>query len=72
MLTPFVIPTSIVVEPGFTVLMTMASWGLYLLNAVIFNEVHLRRKGERVDPWVVAIYYVSLFQFLPGVRGTHI
>ncbi|KAL5355391.1 glycosyltransferase like family 2-domain-containing protein [Aspergillus floccosus] len=58
MLTPFVIPTSIVVEPGFTMLLTIASWGLYLLNAVIFNEVHLKQKGERVDLWVVVVYYM--------------
>ncbi|GES65682.1 glycosyl transferase [Aspergillus terreus] len=68
MLTPFVIPTSIVVEPGFTVLMTMASWGLYLLNAVIFNEVHLRRKGERVDPWVVAVYYMP-YKLMIGIMN---
>ncbi|KAL2867773.1 glycosyltransferase family 2 protein [Aspergillus lucknowensis] len=66
LLTPFVIPTSIVVEPGFTMTLTIACWALYLLNALIFNEAHLRRKGERVNPWVVAVYYMP-YKLMIGV-----
>ncbi|KAL4894571.1 glycosyltransferase like family 2-domain-containing protein [Aspergillus ambiguus] len=68
MLAPFVIPTSIVVEPGFSVLLTLATWGLYLLNALIFNEVHLRRKDERVDLWVVLFYYMP-YKLMIGVMN---
>ncbi|KAL2803300.1 glycosyltransferase like family 2-domain-containing protein [Aspergillus granulosus] len=68
MLTPFIIPVSLVVEPGFTVLLTLATWGLYLLNALIFNEVHLKRKDERVDPWVVAIYYMP-YKLMIGIMN---
>jgi hypothetical protein len=33
--------------------------GLYFLNAVIFNEVHLRSRSERVELKVLFWYYVS-------------
>ncbi|KAE8397704.1 hypothetical protein BDV37DRAFT_289194 [Aspergillus pseudonomiae] len=68
MLAPFVIPTSLVVEPGFTMLLMIALWGLYLLNAMVFNEMHLKRKGERVGQWVVAIYYMP-YKLVIGITN---
>lgn len=31
---------------------------LYLLNVVIFNEIHLRRKREQVNRAVIFTYYI--------------
>ena len=33
--------------------------GLYLLQAIIFNEIHLRRKKEHVSWAIIIGYYVS-------------
>lgn len=36
----------------------MATFALYFLNVIIFNEIHLRLKQERVSLKVILLYYV--------------
>jgi hypothetical protein len=57
-LTPFTLPISFIVRPEFCIALIMATLGLYLLHVIIFNEVHLRLKKERVCWKVVLGYYV--------------
>jgi hypothetical protein len=38
--------------------MSFGILGLYLLQVIIFNEIHLRRKNERVSLWTVIGLYV--------------
>jgi len=42
LITPFVLPISFIVRPGYTGYLFLATLGLYFANAMIFNEVHLR------------------------------
>ncbi|KAL2798668.1 glycosyltransferase like family 2-domain-containing protein [Aspergillus keveii] len=58
LLTPFILPVSLIVQPWFCVGMSFGILGLYLLQVIIFNEIHLRRKGERVSMWTVVGFYV--------------
>ena len=60
LLTPFVLPISFLVRPAFCGTLLAVTVGLYLVNVLIFNEVHLRRKKERVDTTVLLLYYVSV------------
>ncbi|PWY67593.1 glycosyl transferase [Aspergillus sclerotioniger CBS 115572] len=55
---PFVLPISLIVRPGFCAVLLLATLALYLANAIIFNEVHLRRKQERVSWKIVLFYYM--------------
>ncbi|KAF7121772.1 hypothetical protein CNMCM5793_009325 [Aspergillus hiratsukae] len=57
-LTPFTLTISLIVRPEFCVALMMATLGLYLLHIVIFNEVHLRQKNERICWKVVLGYYM--------------
>jgi hypothetical protein len=59
LLTPFVLPISLLVRPWFCVTLLMTTLGLYLLNAIIFNEIHLRLRSERVKLKVLLWYYVG-------------
>ncbi|KAE8151481.1 glycosyltransferase like family 2-domain-containing protein [Aspergillus avenaceus] len=61
--TPFVLPISLIVRPGFCVAILMATMGLYLLNAIIFNELHLRMKDERIE-WKIIIWYYMPYKIL--------
>ncbi|KAI1878558.1 uncharacterized protein JN550_000740 [Neoarthrinium moseri] len=56
--TPFVLPISFYVRPDFCGYMLLATIGMYLLNTLIFNEVHLRRRNERISWTVVLVYYM--------------
>ncbi|PYH96930.1 glycosyl transferase [Aspergillus ellipticus CBS 707.79] len=56
-LAPFVLPISLVVRPQFCIAVLFSTLGLYLLNAVLFNEIHLRLKNERVSWKVIFLYY---------------
>jgi len=58
LLTPFVLPISFVVKPSFSGYLFAATFGLYFLNVVIFNEVHLRLKRERVSSRCLYLYYM--------------
>jgi hypothetical protein len=59
LLTPFVLPISLLVRPWFCVTLLMITLGLYLLNVIIFNEIHLRLRSERVKLKVLLWYYVG-------------
>jgi uncharacterized protein YhhL (DUF1145 family) len=59
LLTPFVLPVSFLVRPWFCFTLLMGGLGLYLLSAIIFNEIHLRLKNERVELKVLLWYYVG-------------
>ncbi|KIW05792.1 uncharacterized protein PV09_03002 [Verruconis gallopava] len=56
--TPFVLPISFIVRPTFCGYLLAATIGLYFINVLIFNEVHLRLKGERVDSVAAYVYYM--------------
>ncbi|KAH1590507.1 hypothetical protein KXX34_004832 [Aspergillus fumigatus] len=57
-LTPFTLPISFIVRPEFCTVLLMSTLGLYLLHVIIFNEVHLRLKNERIGWKVVLGYYL--------------
>ncbi|KAL4860975.1 hypothetical protein BDV12DRAFT_191392 [Aspergillus spectabilis] len=59
LLTPFILPISLIVQPWFCVSMSVAILGLYLLQVIIFNEIHLRLKNERVSMGTVLALYVG-------------
>jgi hypothetical protein len=56
-LAPFVLPMSFLVKPIFTVMLMGITTGMYIVNAIIFNEIHLRLKDERVT-LVCMLYYI--------------
>ncbi|CEL06882.1 hypothetical protein ASPCAL10051 [Aspergillus calidoustus] len=58
LLTPFILPVSLIVQPWFCVAMSFGILGLYLLQVLIFNEFHLRRKNERVSMSTVLGFYM--------------
>ena len=41
---------------------------MYLLNVIIFNEVHLRRKGERIGWVCLYVYYLPYKIILTGIN----
>jgi hypothetical protein len=67
-LTPFVLPISFLTAPLFSTYMFFGTLGMYLINTVIFNELHLRLKKECVSRRVIFFYYVrSSFGPLPAL-----
>lgn len=58
LVTPIVLPISFLVRPAYTAYLFSATCGLYWLNAVIFNELHLRKVDRQVNRWVVCFYYM--------------
>ncbi|KAF2731699.1 glycosyl transferase [Polyplosphaeria fusca] len=58
LLTPFILPISFYVRPGFCGLLLGSTVAMYLINVVIFNEVHLRRKNERLGWVLILVYYL--------------
>ncbi|KAL1595472.1 hypothetical protein SLS59_008406 [Nothophoma quercina] len=58
LISPFILPISFIVRPSFAGILLAATIGMYLLNTVLFNEVHLRRKNERVGWVLVYVYYL--------------
>ncbi|CAG9953748.1 unnamed protein product, partial [Clonostachys rosea f. rosea IK726] len=57
-LAPFLIPIGVLIRPQFLGILMGVTIGLYLVNAVIFNEIHLRLKRERVTYKVLILYYM--------------
>ncbi|KAF2225743.1 glycosyl transferase, partial [Elsinoe ampelina] len=55
---PLVVPITFYVRPLFALYMFLFTCVLYFINVAIFNEIHLRRKGERVGSLAVYIYYM--------------
>jgi hypothetical protein len=56
--TPIVVPVSLIVRPQFFFELMALTFFLYMGNAVIFNELHLRRKHEKVPQKCVWFYYM--------------
>ncbi|KAL1600502.1 hypothetical protein SLS60_006888 [Paraconiothyrium brasiliense] len=68
LLTPFVLPISFYVRPSFCGILLGATIVMYLINTIIFNEVHLRRKKERIDWFTVYVYYLPYKFVLTGIN----
>ncbi|KAH6890636.1 nucleotide-diphospho-sugar transferase [Thelonectria olida] len=68
LMTPFVLPISMIVRPGFCSILLAATILLYLVNVVIFNEVHLRRKKERISYVVLIVYYMPYKMALSAIN----
>ncbi|KIW09911.1 hypothetical protein PV08_11687 [Exophiala spinifera] len=58
LIAPLVLPISFVVQPLFSVYVFVAVYVMYLINSIIFNEVHLRLKKERVGLMMLIFYYM--------------
>lgn len=56
------LPISFIVRPQFTGILLGATIGMYIINVLIFNEIHLRRKNERVN-WMVLVFYYTGYKF---------
>lgn len=56
--TPIVLPISFAVRPLYTLYLLLATVGLYLVNAIIFNEIHLRLTGRMVNRVMLLTYYM--------------
>ncbi|KAL4950518.1 hypothetical protein BDW69DRAFT_187269 [Aspergillus filifer] len=46
LISPFILLISLLVKPAFCVGMLTANAGLYLLQAILINEIHLRQKEQ--------------------------
>ncbi|KYK58125.1 glycosyl transferase [Drechmeria coniospora] len=60
LLTPFVLPISLIIRPMFWGCVIAAVLVLYYVNVIIFNELHLRLKKERVGLGMITFYYTPL------------
>lgn len=56
--TPFILPISFIVRPDFCGYLLAGTIVLYLLNVIIFNEVQLRLRKERISWTVLLVYYM--------------
>lgn len=56
--TPFILPISFIVSPAFCGYLLAGTIILYLINVVVFNEVHLRMRNERIGWDVLLLYYM--------------
>ncbi|KAJ5933827.1 hypothetical protein N7454_006156 [Penicillium verhagenii] len=63
LLAPFVLPISFYVRPSFSGILLGATIGMYIVNVLVFNEIHLRRKNERID-WKVLILYYTFYKIV--------
>ncbi|KAH6653844.1 glycosyl transferase [Truncatella angustata] len=61
--TPFILPISFIVRADFCGYLLAGTVVLYLLNVVIFNEVHLRLRKERIS-WTVLICYYMPYKLI--------
>lgn len=68
MLTPFILPISFYVRPSFCGYLLVGTIVLYLVNVVVFNEIHLRRKKERLGWVLVYVYYLPYKIVLTGIN----
>ncbi|KAJ9665313.1 hypothetical protein H2201_004605 [Coniosporium apollinis] len=66
-LAPFILPICFYIRPAFTGILMGVTAGIYLLNVIVFNEIHLRRKGERVT-WGCIAYYMPYKMVLTFVN----
>ncbi|ROV95656.1 hypothetical protein VMCG_07545 [Cytospora schulzeri] len=56
--TPFILPISFVVAPAFCGYLLAGTAVMYLANVVIFNELHLRARKEKIGWDVLLVYYM--------------
>ncbi|KAH6633644.1 nucleotide-diphospho-sugar transferase [Boeremia exigua] len=68
LVSPFILPISFIVRPSFAGILLGATIVMYLLNTVIFNEVHLRRKNERLGWVLIYVYYLPYKLVLTAVN----
>ncbi|PYH82733.1 hypothetical protein BO82DRAFT_281380 [Aspergillus uvarum CBS 121591] len=70
---PFMLPISFAVRPAFCGIMLGATNGLYLLNVVLFNLIHLRKKKEPVSWTCLLVYYMpyKIVLFLINVASCY-
>ncbi|KAF1924533.1 glycosyltransferase family 2 protein [Didymella exigua CBS 183.55] len=68
LLSPFILPISFIVRPSFAGILLGVTVAMYLVNTVIFNEVHLRRKNERLGWQLVYVYYLPYKMILTVVN----
>ncbi|KAJ5994946.1 hypothetical protein N7481_001923 [Penicillium waksmanii] len=61
LLAPFVLPISFIVRPEFCGILLGATIGMYIVNVIIFNEIHLRLKKERIS-WTVLLIYYTIYK----------
>ncbi|KAL8696530.1 MAG: hypothetical protein Q9201_007615 [Fulgogasparrea decipioides] len=64
LLAPFVIPISFATRPVFSSYLYVATVLLYIVNALIFNYVHLRSRKETIS--VKALLYYIPFKWVLG------
>lgn len=55
------LPISFVVRPSFCGMLLGVTIAMYIINVILFNEIHLRLKKERID-WVVLIFYYTFYK----------
>jgi hypothetical protein len=58
LLAPFLLPIAFAVQPRFTGILLAATTAMYLVHTIVFNELHLRRKHERIAPTAAYAYYL--------------
>ncbi|KAJ5951473.1 uncharacterized protein N7479_009886 [Penicillium vulpinum] len=58
---PFILPISFIVRPSFCGMLLGVTIGMYILNVIIFNEIHLRLKKERIN-WKVLLFYYTFYK----------
>ncbi|CAG8128089.1 unnamed protein product [Penicillium salamii] len=58
---PFILPISFVVRPSFCGMLLGVTIGMYIINVIIFNEIHLRLKKERIN-WKVLLFYYTFYK----------
>lgn len=70
---PFMLPISFAVRPAFCGIMLGATNGLYFLNVVLFNLIHLRKKKESVSWTCLLVYYMpyKIVLFLINVASCY-
>ncbi|KAJ6110005.1 hypothetical protein N7486_002240 [Penicillium sp. IBT 16267x] len=60
---PFYFPITFVVRPSFSGILLGATIVMYIVNVLVFNEIHLRKKKERID-WKVLIFYYTVYKIV--------
>jgi len=62
------LPISFLVRPSFCGYLLAGTLGMYVANVVVFNEVHLRLKNERIGWKCLWLYYLPYKIALTGVN----
>jgi len=65
LMAPFIVPISFVTNPFFSAILMGVTLAIYLVNALIFNYVHLALKKERVT--VMCLLYYMPYKFVLSI-----